>query len=113
MSAATSQLRPPDQQLSRTLTTDLMCRQRTALPSASDSESSSTDTSEKSSMDPHFLLDILTLCSVASLAVILILTKALKRRRLALSHRTKSTQTENSLLNLDESINRLSTEIAY
>ena len=40
-------------------------------------------------MDPHFLLDIFTLCSVASLDVILILTKALKRRRLALSHQTK------------------------
>ena len=62
-------------------------------------------------MDPHFLLDIFTLCSVASLVVILILTKALKRRRLALSHQTKSTQTENPVLNLDESINRLSTEM--
>ena len=63
-------------------------------------------------MDPHFLLDIFTLCSVASLVVILILTKALKRRRLALSHQTKSTQTENPVLNLDESINRLSTEMS-
>ena len=63
-------------------------------------------------MDPHFLLDIFTLCSVASLVVILILTKALKRRTLALSHQTKSTQTENPVLNLDESINRLSTEMS-
>ena len=63
-------------------------------------------------MDPHFLLDIFTLCSVASLVVILILTKAFKRRRLALSHQTKSTQTENPVLNLDESINRLSTEMS-
>ena len=63
-------------------------------------------------MDPHFLLDIFTLCAVASLVVILILTRALKRRRLALSHQTKSTQTENPVLNLDESINRLSTEMS-
>ena len=83
-SALLLQLRPPGRQLSSTLTIDQMCRQRTALPSASDSESSSTDTSEQSSMEPHFLLDIFTLCSVASLVVILILTKALKRRRLAL-----------------------------
>ena len=111
-SALLLQLRPPGRQLSSTLTIDQMCKQRTALPSASDSESSSTDTSEQSSMDPHFLLDIFTLCSVASLVVILILTKALKRRRLALSHQTKSTQTENPVLNLDESINRLSTEMS-
>ena len=111
-SALLLQLRPPGRQLSSTLTIDQMCRQRTALPSASDSESSSTDTSEQSPMDPHFLLDIFTLCSVASLVVILILTKALKRRRLALSHQTKSTQTENPVLNLDESINRLSTEMS-
>ena len=68
--------------------------------------------SQRDSFHPHFLLDIFTLCSVASLVVILILTKALKRRRLALSHQTKSTQTENPVLNLDESINRLSTEMS-
>ena len=63
-------------------------------------------------MDPHFLLDIFTLCAVASLVVILILTRVLKRRRLALSHQTKCTQTDNPVLNLDESINRLSTEMS-
>ena len=89
-----------------------MCRQKSALPSASNSELSSSDTSEQSTMDPHFLLDIFTLCAVASLVVILILTRVLKRRRLALSHQTKSTQTENPVLNLDESINRLSTEMS-
>ena len=112
-SALLLQLRPPGRQLSSTLTIDQMCRQRTALPSASDSESSSTDTSEQSSMDPHFLLDIFTLCSVASLVVIFILTiLTLKRRRLALSHQTKRTQTANPILNLDASINRLSSEMS-
>ena len=76
-------------------------------PVCLDSQSSSTDTSEQSPMDPHFLLDIFTLCSVAFLIGILILTKALKRRRLALSHQTKGIQTANPILNLDDSINRL------
>ena len=89
-----------------------MCRQKSALPSAANSEPSSTDTSEQSSMDPHFLLDIFKLCAVASLVVILVLTRVLKRKRLALSHQTKCTQTDNPVLNLDESINRLSTEMS-
>ena len=89
-----------------------MCGQKSALPSAANSGPSSTDTSEQSSMDPHFLLDIFTLCAVASLVVILVLTRVLKRRRLALSHQTKCTQTDNPVLNLDESINRLSTEMS-
>ena len=63
-------------------------------------------------MDPHFLLDIFTLCSVAFLIGLFILTKALKRRRLALSHQTKGTQTANPILNLDDSINRLSSEMS-
>ena len=63
-------------------------------------------------MDPHFLLDIFTLCAVATLVVILILTRALKRRRIALAHQTKYTQTDNPVPNLDESINRLSNEMS-
>ena len=63
-------------------------------------------------MEPHFLLDIFTLCSVTFLIGLFILTKALKRRRLALSHQTKGTQTANPVLNLDESINRLSSEMS-
>ena len=87
-----------------------MCGQKSALPSVTNSEPSSTDTPEQSSMDPHFLLDIFTLCAVATLVVILILTRALKRRRIALAHQTKYTQTENPVPNLDESINRLANE---
>ena len=62
-------------------------------------------------MDPHFLLDIFTLCAVATLVVILILTRALKRRRIALAHQTKYTQTENRVPDFDESINRLTNEM--
>ena len=110
-SANLLQLRPPGRQLSSTLTFDQMCRHRTALTSAPNTESSSTDNPEQSSLDPHFLLDIFTLCSVTILIGLLILTRALKRRRLALSHQTKGTQTANPVLNLDDSINRLSSEM--
>ena len=112
VSAATSQLRPPGRQLSRSLTSDLMCRQRTALLSSSTSVSSSTDNPEQSPMDPHFILDILTLCSVACLVVLILLSMALKRRRHALSHQSKGSQTDNPVLNLDDSINRLSSEMS-
>ena len=84
-SADLLQLRPSCRQLSSTLTIDQMCRHRTALPSASNPESSNP---EQNTMDPHFILDIFTLCSVASL--ICILTKALKKRRLIVSHQTKA-----------------------
>ena len=46
------------------------------------------------------------------LVVLIILSKALKRRRHALSHQTKGSQTDNPVLNLDESINRLSSKMS-
>merc|ERR1711934_332549 len=69
-------------------------------------------TPEQSSMDPHFILDIFTLCAVATLIVILILIRALKRRKIALAHQTKYTQTDNPAPNLDQSINRLANEVS-
>ena len=63
-------------------------------------------------MDPHFILDIFTLCAVATLIVILILIRALKRRKIALAHQTKYTQTDNPAPNLDQSINRLANEVS-
>ena len=63
-------------------------------------------------MDAHFLLDIFTLCSVASLICIFILTKAIKKKRLIQSYQTKGMQTANPVLNLDESIHRLSSELS-
>ena len=89
-----------------------MCGQKSALPSVTNSEPSSTDTPVQSPMDPHFLLDIFTLCAVATLVVIIILTKALKRRRIALAHQTKYTQTENRVPDFDESINKLTNEMS-
>ena len=63
-------------------------------------------------MDPHLILDTVTLCAVACLVVLIIVSKALKRRRHALSHQSKGSQTDNPVLNLDESINRLSSEMS-
>ena len=87
-----------------------MCGQKSALPPVTNSEPSVTP--EQSSMDPHFILDIFTLCAVATLIVILVLIRALKRRKIALAHQTKYTQTDNPAPNLDQSINRLANEVS-
>ena len=87
-----------------------MCGQKAALPPVTNSETSVTP--EQSSMDPHFILDIFTLCAVATLIVILVLIRALKRRKIALAHQTKYTQTDNPAPNLDQSINRLANEVS-
>ena len=87
-----------------------MCGQKSALPPVTNSETSVTP--EQSSMDPHFILDIFTLCAVATLIVILVLIRALKRRKIALAHQTKYTQTDNPAPNLDQSINRLANEVS-
>ena len=78
----------------------------------SSSASSSSDNSEQTPMDPHFILDIFTLCSVACLAVLIIVSKVLKGRRHTLSYQSKGSQTDNPVLNVDESINRLSSEMS-
>ena len=87
-----------------------MCRHRAPLPTT-DSEATSTNTKEQGTKDAHFLLDIFTLCSVAFLICILILYKAIKKKRLNQAYQSEGTQTSNPVLNLDESINRLSSEL--
>ena len=48
-----------------------------------------------------------------SLAVVLIIvSKVLRKRRLALSFQSKASQTDNPVLDVDESINRLSSEMS-
>ena len=56
-----------------------MCKQRTADLSTTDPEDPTTTNLEHSNMDAHILLDIFTLCVVASLFLILILTKVIKK----------------------------------
>ena len=63
-------------------------------------------------MDPHLILDTVTLCAVACLVVLIIVSKVLKKRRHALSYQSKASQTDNPVLNVDESINRLSSEMS-
>ena len=63
-------------------------------------------------MDPHLILDTVTLCAVACLVVLIIVSKVLKKRRLTLSYQSKASQTDNPVLDVDESINRLSSEMS-
>ena len=62
-------------------------------------------------MDPHLTLDTVTLCAVACLVVLIIVSKVLKKRRHALSYQSKASHTDNPVLNA-ESINRLSSEMS-
>ena len=62
--------------------------------------------------EQHFLMDNFTLCAVASLICILILTRVIKKKRQLQSIQSKGTQTSNPVLNLDDSINRLSSELS-
>ena len=43
-------------------------------------------------MDPHLILDTVTLCAVACLVVLIIVSKVLKKRRLTLSYQSKASQ---------------------
>ena len=65
---------PPGRQLSHTLWTGLMCKQRPALSSSSTLASSSSDNTEQSPMDPHLIPDTVTLCAVACLVVLIIVS---------------------------------------
>ena len=63
-------------------------------------------------MDPHFILDTVTLCAVACLVVLIIVSKVLRKRKLALSFQSKASQTDNPVLDVHASINRLSFEMS-
>ena len=62
-------------------------------------------------MDPHLILDTVTLGAVACLVLLIIASKVLKKRRLALFYQSKASQTDNPVLDVDDSINRLSSEM--
>ena len=63
-------------------------------------------------MDPHLILDTVTLCGVACLVLLIFASKVLKKRRLALSFQSKVSQTDNPVLNVNGLINRLSLEVS-
>ena len=66
---------------------------------------------QTSSMIAHFLLDVFTLCAVALLVFILIVTKVTKKRRQLQSIKTTGTQTSYIVPNLDASIFKISSEL--
>ena len=57
-------------------------------------------------------MDTVTLCVVACLVLLIIASKALKKRKTALSFQSKGSQTDNPVLSIDGSINRLSLEVS-
>ena len=89
-----------------------MCQRRPGLSSSTATSPSTPDNSKQAPMDPHLILDTVTLCVVACLVLLIIASKALKKRKIALSFQSKGSQTDNPVLSIDGSINRLSLEVS-
>ena len=85
---------------------------RPGLSSASDSSPTSSDNSEQPQMDTHLIVDTVTLCVVVVLALLFLASRAWQRRKAALSVQSKGSQTDNPILNIDSTINRLSLEVS-
>ena len=89
-----------------------MCQRRPGLSSATDTSPPSLDNSKQPQMDTHLIVDIVTLCVVACLVLLFIASRALKKRKTALSLQSKGSQTDNPVLRIDGSINRLDLEVS-
>ena len=89
-----------------------MCQRRPGLSSASDSSPTSLDNSEQPKMDTHLIVDTVTLCVVVCLVLLILASRAWKKRKTALSLQSKGSQTDNPILSIDGSINRLSLEVS-
>ena len=63
-------------------------------------------------MDTHMIVDTVTLCIVVVLALLSLASRAWQRRKAALSVQSKGSQTNNPILNIDSTINRLSLEVS-
>ena len=87
-----------------------MCKGRPGLSSASDSSPTPLDNSEQPQMDTHLIVDTVTLCVV--LALLFLASRAWQKRKAALSVQSKGSQTDNPILNIDSTINRLSLEVS-
>ena len=70
------------------------------------------DNSKQPQMDKHLIVDTVTLCVVVCLVLLFIASRALKKRKTALSLQSKGSQTDNPVLSIDGSINRLSLEVS-
>ena len=89
-----------------------MCKGRPGLSSASDSSPTSSDNSEQPQMDTHLIVDTVTLCVVVVLVLLFLASRAWKKRKTALSFQSKGSQTDNPILSIDSTINRLSLEVS-
>ena len=72
----------------------------------------SSDNSENPQMDTHLIVDTATLCVVVAIALLFLAFRAWQKRKAALSVQSKGTQTDNPVLNIDNTINRLSLELS-
>ena len=89
-----------------------MYQRRSGLSSATDTSPPSLDNSEQPQMDTHLIVDTVMLCVVVCLVLLIIASRALKKRKTALSLQSKGSQTDNPILSIDGSINRLSLEVS-
>ena len=89
-----------------------MCQRRPGLSPASDSSPTSLDNSVQPQMDTHLIVDTVTLCVVVVLALLFLASRAWQKRKAALSVQSKGSQTDNPILNIDSTINRLSLEVS-
>ena len=89
-----------------------MCKGKPGLSSTSDSSPTSSDNSEQPQMDTHMIVDTVTLCVVVVLALLFLASRAWQKRKAALSVQSKGSQTDNPILNIDSTINRLSLEVS-
>ena len=63
-------------------------------------------------MDTDLIVDTATLCVVVAIALLFLAFRAWQKRKAALSVQSKGTQTDNPVLNIDSTINRLSLELS-
>ena len=63
-------------------------------------------------MDTHLLVETVTLRVVVVLALLFLASRAWQKRKAALSVQSKGSQTDNPILNIDSTINRLSLEVS-
>ena len=89
-----------------------MCQRRSGLSSATDTSPPSLDNSKQPQMDTHLIVDTVTLCVVVVLVLLILASRAWKKRKTALSFQSKGSQTDNPILSIDSTINRLSLEVS-
>ena len=103
-----------------------MCKATPSLPTATDLPGSLVNP-EPPKMDGHLFVDIFTLCFVVAVVVLYLVLKTWQRKKAAaaaaaaeaaaaaaaaLSVQTEGTQTDNSLFNIDDTLNKVYHELS-